>query len=143
MQAVARPLACQVAQLREAVDHHPGRAKLVDPCPDLLDHLGELNLGRMEHGLLTCLAEDAAQVREVHDLDALERPAMRSGERGKLVERLGERHQERGLVTRHAGMEKLERQRRLARTCLAFQQIQASHRQSAHQDSVQAVDAGG
>ena len=76
MQAIARPLARQVAQLREAVDHHPGRAELLDPCPDPLDHLGELDLRGVEHGLLAGLAEDAAQVREIHDLQGRR---MRSG----------------------------------------------------------------
>ena len=108
VEAVARPLARQVAQLREAVDHDPGRAQLVDPGPDPLDHLGEFDLRGMEQGLLAGLAEDAAQVREVHDLDAVERPAMRSGEGGQLVERLGKGDQEGALLARHADLEELE-----------------------------------
>ena len=59
------------------------------------------------------------------------------------VQRLGEGHQEGGLLARHTGMQELERQRRLARTRLAFEQIEAGHRQPAHEDTVQAVDTGG
>ena len=70
VETVARALACQMAQLRQAVDHDPGRPELVDTGPDPLDDLGELDLRGMEQGLLTCLAEDPPQVGEVHDLDA-------------------------------------------------------------------------
>ena len=40
-------------------------------------------------------------------------------------------------------LEELKRQRRLARTRFAFQQIEAGHGQSAHQNTIQAVDTGG
>src|SRR5262245_3575880 len=97
----------------------------------------------MKQGLLTCLAEDVPQLREVHDLDAFERPAMGSGEYGELVRRFEKGHQEGALLTRHAASEELESQRRLARARLAFQQIETSRGQPASQDIIQAIDADG
>ena len=58
-------------------------------------------------------------------------------------QRLGKGDQEGTLLARYTDLKKLEGQRRLARACLTFQQIEGRSGQSAHQDTIQAVDAGG
>ena len=40
------------AQLRQAVEHHAGGLQILDPLHNLLDDLAQLEIGRMENGLL-------------------------------------------------------------------------------------------
>ena len=73
----------------------------------------------------------------------VERPAVRCGEGSQLVQRLGKGNQECRLLACCTDLQELEGQGRLARACLAFEQIEARPGQAACQDAIQAVDAGG
>ena len=143
MEAITSPLAREVSQFREAVDHDPGRPQLIDAGTYPLHHLGELDFRGVKEGLLAGCAEDAAQVGEVHEIDAVERPAMGCCEAGQLVERLGERDQKGALVVRHAYPKELESQGCLARAGVSFQQIQARNGQTAGENVIEACDARG
>jgi len=77
------------------------------------------------------------------DVDTVHGPAVRSGHRAQLGLRFRKRDVQAGLAAPRAFHEELHRDRRLAGTGNAFQQVDAVRRKPAVEDGVEAGDAGG
>ena len=96
----------------------------------------------MEHRVLLVRIERAFGRRQLADLDPVERPAVRGGDRAQLFLGLRQRDVEHRLARLRARQQELQRQRRLAGAGHAFDQEQASAGETAAQDVVEPGDAG-
>ena len=106
------------------------------------DRFAELDLARMEQGLLLILAKPVDR-DHFHQLDRIERPTMARGHGGQFD--LGFRQGDVQALFALFGtrQQEAEPERRLAGPGRAFDQVDALARQAAGEDVVQPLDAGG
>jgi hypothetical protein len=103
---------------------------------------GQLDLRRVEHRVLVVGAQARFGRRELANVDAFERPAVRLRDPLQLALRLGQRHVQDALAASHAFEQELQCERRLARAGHAFDEVDAIGRQPAAQDFVETGDSG-
>ena len=138
--AVAQRGLRQQAQLRQAVEDEPRRALLLDALQDAPGGLAELELGRVEQGLLL-LGAEAGLGHQLDHRDAVERPPMRRRRGPQLVRRLGKRDVHAALAQAAPLQQELQRERRLAGAGHALDEVEAVAGQATSKDVIEAKDA--
>src|SRR6185503_292414 len=99
------------------------------------------HLGGLEERVLGARADQSLDLRELDDLDALERPPVRGRDRLELVACFGERYIEAGLAVADAFEQELHRERGLADARRSVDQVQAIRGKPAGENMVEAGNA--
>ena len=141
--AVAQRVSREQTNLGQGVEHHPHGVGPLHLTEHRARGLAELHLGGMEDGVLVVRVRRFGGRGQLVEGDVVERPAVRLGHRAKLVGAFRERHVQAGLTETGALEQELQRERRLPGPGLSFDEIESILRESAAQDIVQALDAGG
>ena len=140
---VAERILGEQPHLRQAVEHHAGRAHPLHLVLDQADELAQLEFPGVENGLVTPATQHLGRGVELEHREIVERPAVGAGGKGQLLPGFGERYVEHRLATRRALAQEFKGERRLAGAGRALQQVEMAGRQPATQDRVQPAVAGG
>jgi hypothetical protein len=76
--AIAQRALRQQPDFGQAVDHHPFGRVCLDPLEDHSGGLAELQIGRIEQGLLLLFVQQAFRRHQFEDVDARQIPAVRA-----------------------------------------------------------------
>ena len=115
----------QQTDFREAVDDDPFRLYPLDAVEDALHGLAELEIRRIQQALMLIGIQHALRRYQLENLDLRpNRPAVRPRAITQFVFGLGEADIDTGFARFGAGEEELQRDRRLAGTGAALEQVQ-------------------
>src|SRR5215207_2904281 len=125
----------QQANFREAIEYDSGWLEVVNPGDDLSDSLAELDLGRVQDGLLAIRIESHL-IHEFVDLDAVKQPSVRCSRGVKLVRGLRQRYIEAALAAGGAAEQELQGKGGFSRARCAFQKVEPIRREAAAENLV-------
>ena len=136
LSTIAQRIAGQQPHLRQRVEHDAPRANPLEGLEHGGHGVAELDLGRVEDGVLAVAAEAHIR-RELVDVHAVERPAVGCRHRAEFVVCLREGDVERGLAPSGGRQQELQSQRRLAGAGITLHQIEPGGGQTAAEDRIQ------
>ncbi len=138
---VAQGAAGQQPQFGQRVEDHPRGFYLVDVGQDLEGGFAELDLGRVEHGVLLVGLERVGRGQHFTHLYACQVPAVRAGHAQQFVCRFGQGDVHDRFALGRALAQELHGDGGLAGAGGAFQQVEPIGGEAAAQDVVEAGDA--
>lgn len=129
------------AQLRQRVEDDAVRPDPLDVLEDRAGRLGQLDIGGVEDRVLRLEPALLLERRELEHRQPVERPAVGVGDLPDLELGLRQGDVERAFAGGDPGEQELQRERRLADTWIAFDEVDAVARQPAAKDVIEAVDS--
>ena len=139
---IAQRILRQQAHFGQAVEHDAGRADPLHFVLDQADGFAQLHFPRVDDGLFATIAEHVIGGFQFEHVEAIERPVMGRGDGAQFLAGFGQGDVQNPLALADALAQKLQRERGLARSRRAFQQIETTGGDAAAQYLVQAHIAG-